>query len=348
MNADVTVYISTKDRYQSTLPLAISSIISQTVLPKKFILFEDGEKFDIRTDGTYLHLLHLLDEKKIEWEVIFGKGLGQVHNHDTAVNICRTKHLWRLDDDNCAEPNVLEGLLNCIEKDSKIGAVGGLVIDPTQIKYNDDPNIKNDLNHIYDQPNVQWFKSRTSEVISVDHLYSSFLYRKDASKHGYCIKLSPVSHREESIFTIEMKRNGWQILVNKGVTTWHLRNSSGGIRSYTDKALWDHDEDIFKKKMEEWKTNVVDNSKYVVLDCGLGDTWNFLNILPEIKKKYGDKLVIACCYPQVFEGQGVRLASIQEAKDKLNSIEQYNIYRWAGERRWNKSLLEAFIGMYLS
>ena len=57
---DVTAYISTKDRYDTTLPLAIASIAMQTVSPKKFILFEDSEPVDIRTNSVYLHLLHML------------------------------------------------------------------------------------------------------------------------------------------------------------------------------------------------------------------------------------------------------------------------------------------------
>jgi glycosyltransferase involved in cell wall biosynthesis len=345
-NADVTAYISTKDRYGTTLPLAMASIINQTVLPKKFIMFQDSEPVDIRTNSLYLHLLHLLDEKKIEWEIVFGPKKGQSWNHQAAITKAKTEWLWRLDDDNIAEPNVLEELLK--SADDKTGAVAGLVIDPSQIKTTDDRNLKNDIAHIYDQPNTQWFKHVRKDVFDVEHLYSSFIYRKKASEHGYCLSLSPVCHREETIFSHEMFRAGWKLKINPNVITWHLREPTGGIRSYTDKSYWDHDEAIFTEKMKLWQTNIKDDNFYVILDAGLGDHWAFKHILQELKEKYKDKLVIACCYPAVFSNDNVKLISIQDAKNKFNNIEKYNLYQWMGENNWKGTLIDAYRKMYLS
>jgi hypothetical protein len=343
---DVTAYISTKDRYLTTLPLAIASIAMQTVTPKKFILFEDGEPTDIRTNRIYLGLLHILTEKGINWSVEFGKQMGQVWNHQKAIDTCTTDFLWRIDDDEYAEPNVLEGLLSCMKDD--VGAVAGLVIDPTQIQTINDKNIKNDLIHIDDQPNVQWAKNTRTDVFEVEHLYSSFLYRKDSAPNGYCLSLSAVGHREETIFSHEIFRNGKKLLVNPNVKTWHLREPTGGIRSHNDKSLWDKDEAIFQKKLKEWETiKPKDESYYLILDNGLGDHFMVKNLLPEILEKHKN-VTIAACYPAVFEGENVKLISIQEAKDKFNgNIDRWDIYRYCGERKWDKSLIEAFKEMYL-
>lgn len=342
---DVTAYISTKDRYFTTLPLAISSIATQTVVPSKFILFEDSEPVDIRTNSVYLHLLHLLNEKGIEWEVVFGKKMGQIHNHQSAIDMCKTEWLWRIDDDNVVEPNVLEELLK--SADAKTGAVAGLVIDPTQIKINYDRTLTNKISGIYSDPNVQWMKQDRTDVFEAEHLYSSFIYRKKASSHGYCLQLSPVGHREETIFSHEMFRAGWKLKVNPNVITWHLREPTGGIRSYTDKNYWESDEFIFSEKMKSWSGTTKDDNFYVVLDNGLGDHFMFKSLLPELKEKYGNKLVMAVCYPKVFEDSGVNLISIAQAKGILNSIEKYNIYKYCGERSWTKPLIEAFREMYL-
>ena len=343
-NADVTAYISTKDRYFTTLTLAISSIATQTVLPKKFILFEDSEPVDIRTTSVYLHLLHLLNEKGIEWEVVFGKKLGQVHNHQKAIEMCKTEWLWRLDDDNIAESNVLENLLKCTTE--KTGAVAGLVIDPTQIKTNTDVTLNNSIKSIYDAPNVQWMKQTRTDVFKVEHLYSSFIYRRAAAKHGYATNLSPAGHREETIFSHEMYRAGWDLYVNPNVVTWHLREPTGGIRSHNDKSYWDSDEEFFKKKMKDW-SGPADTNFYIILDNGLGDHFVFSSLIPELKKKHGDKLVIAACYPSVFEKFDVKIISIAAAKGLLGDIEIYNIYRYCGMREWTKPLIDAFKEMYL-
>ncbi len=341
---DVTAYISTKDRYLTTLPLAISSIATQTVVPSKFILFEDSEPVDIRNNSVYLHLLHLLNEKGIEWEVVFGKKMGQVHNHQLAIDMCKTEWLWRIDDDNVVEPNVLEELLK--SADDKTGAVAGLVIDPTQISVNYDRTLTNKISRIYEDPNVQWMKQIRTDAFEVEHLYSSFIYRKRASSHGYCLRLSPVGHREETIFSHEMFRSGWKLKVNPKATTWHLREPTGGIRSYTDKSYWDSDEIIFSEKIKQWSVDIKNDRYYAVIDAGIGDHFIFKNLIPDLKEKYGERLVIACCYPAVFEDTGVNLISIQEAKNILNNIDQYNIYKYCGERNWTKHILDGYREMY--
>jgi hypothetical protein len=61
----VTAYISTKDRYYTTLPIAIMSIAMQTVRPDKFILYDDGEQKDLRKEKLYSNLFSVLDDKKI-------------------------------------------------------------------------------------------------------------------------------------------------------------------------------------------------------------------------------------------------------------------------------------------
>lgn len=343
---DVTAYVSTKGRYDTTLPMTIASIAMQSVVPKRFILFEDSEPVDIRTNNVYLPLLHVLTNKGIDWSVEFGPKKGQSWNHQKAIDMCKTEWLWRVDDDHICEANVLEELLKCGQDNKDIGAIGGLVIDPTQLQTTSDLNLTNKISEIDSKPNCQWMKHTRTDVFEVEHLYSTFIYRKDASSHGYNLNLSPVCHREESMFSIEMGKKGWKLLVNPNVITWHSRAPEGGIRSYRDPMLWDHDEKIFQNFLQN--INQKDVNFYSVLNGGIGDHFIFRNILPELKERYGDKLVLAVCYPAVFQNDGVKLISIQEAKDRLNgNIEKYDIYRWCGERKWSSSLIEAYRKMYL-
>jgi predicted O-methyltransferase YrrM len=68
----VAAEISTKDRYNTTLPLAIYAIASQTVKVDKLIIFDDGEQIDLRAVPLYAHLFALLQRKGIPWFVNFG------------------------------------------------------------------------------------------------------------------------------------------------------------------------------------------------------------------------------------------------------------------------------------
>lgn len=345
-NIDVTVVISTKDRYFDTLPLCLSSIINQTLKPKKFILFDDGEQKDLREEHLYQNIFSHLDTNGIEWEVAFGSREGQVKNHQKSIEMAKTDWIWRIDDDEIAEPNVLEMLVSNIS--DSVGAVAGLVIDPKNVSfYSESKNLHNKIEDAIDSANVQWYKHKSMKIINVEHLYSSFIFRKEAASHGYCLELSPVGHREETIFTYEMKRQGWDLLVDPRAITWHYRSSQGGIRSYDDSQLWEHDDEIFRHKLDIWNKNI-DKKKLIILDSGLGDHTAFAMVLPEILKKYPN-LILGVCYPEVFEKFDIELISISEAKLICNkeNDELNNVYQWMWNRKWNRNMVEAYREMFL-
>ena len=339
----ITACVSTKNRYNTTLPICIMAIANQTRKPDKLLIIDDGEKKNLNEDPLYLYLFSLLDQKNIPVFVLFGQGKGIPTNHQMFIDCSETNWIWRIDDDEAPEPNVLEELVNCIEPD--VGAIASLVLDPKEAK--DLPNglPNNRIEGIRSEPNIQWFRHKNKEKIEVDHLYSTFLFRKSAAKHGACLSLSPVGHREETIFSHEMKKNGWKIIVTPNAITWHFRNPEGGLREFQDPSLWDHDEKVFNKKLEIW--NIKDDSKLIVLNNGLGDHLSFINILPEIIEKYKE-VSLAVCYPEPFEDFSVKLLSISDAMTITNGkLEQYDIYKWMQDRNWEENIVDAYRGMYL-
>ena len=345
----VTAYISTKDRYHTTLPMAIMSILNQTKTPDEFILIDDGQQIDLRNDPTYLYMFAMLDEKNISWRVLFGKRIGQVANHQILLGEAKHSILWRLDDDNFAESNVLETLYNKLISNDKIGAVASTSLVPGEISNERDTSGL--IKDIFDKANPQWSKFNGEK--EVEHLHNSFLFKKAAAVHGYMDNLSPVGHREETMFTHQMFRNDWKLIVIGDIVTWHLRQPSGGIRSNnSNQKMWEDDEKIFIKWLnnEDIDNLLEDNSDefIAVLDSGLGDHIEFLKILPEIKKKYEDKkIILATCFPDVFKNEEIEQISIAEAKTRLGNIDKYNIYKFMVERDWKKSILKAYERMYL-
>lgn len=115
----------------------------------------------------------------------------------------------------------------------------------------------------------------------------------------------------------------------------------------TDHQMFDHDEKIFNAHLNIWNVNV-DDKKIVVLDCGLGDTYAFKNIMPKLRKKH-NKLTLAVCFPDIFfdEEPGLELISIADAINMFGDIGQFNIYKWMDKNNWDKSLTEAFEKLYL-
>jgi GT2 family glycosyltransferase/cephalosporin hydroxylase len=337
----VSAYISTKDRYNTTLPIAIAGVIGQTVKPSELIIYDDGEQKDLRGDSVYSCLFKMLDESKIEWKVCFGEKKGQVANHQRALTECKYDIIWRLDDDNFPEANVLELLLDKLLSDDSIGGVAGRSVIPDQkISKNDASSLIQDL---YTKPNIQWTEFHGSE--EVDHFHNTFLFKKEAAKHGYHMGLSPVGHREETMFTFGMKLAGWKLYVMGDVITWHLRQPYGGIRSYQDGSMWEHDERIFKKWLL-YNYGELKNYFLVVLDSGLGDHLEFATILPELKKKHKN-IILATCYPEVFnDDPDITQISIADAIARLGNIDNHNIYKFMGERNWKNSIKDAYRTLY--
>lgn len=342
-NIEVTVEIATKNRYHTTLPLCLISIANQTYKPKKIIIFDDGEHKDLRNDPTYQSIFALLTTKGINWEVLFGERKGQVFCHQIALQISETEWIWRVDDDDAPEANVLEILVSNIRDD--VGAISGLILTPGNVSH-DRGEASSFIEDIYAKPNLQWFIFEGTR--EVDHFNNSFLYRKSAAKHGYCMELSPVGHREETMFTYEIRLAGYKLILDPRAVIWHMRDPQGGIRSYESQFFWQHDEKIFQQKLEGYKVKTK-KIKLVILECGLGDHYAFKMILDEIRQKNeGVKITIANCYPEVFvDEENVSQISIEDAKKLVGNIDDYNVYKFMIMNNWQGSLVEAFRKMYV-
>jgi FkbM family methyltransferase len=341
---EVTCIISTKDRYFSTLPHTLVAVCMQTYKPSYLILFDDGEQRDLRGEPLYSHIFSLLDYygMKDKWQVVFGERKGQVLNHIKSVNMAKTELIWRLDDDTVPEPDVLEKLIK--NMGPRVSAVGGLVITSTDIRQK--PMLaSNKIEDIYLGMNEQWYlHPEGSMPREVDHLYSSFIYRKSIAE--YCTELSPVGHREESILTYAMTKKGYANILEPRAKTWHFRNPTGGIRSHTNAQYYANDERVFSRYMNEWGIRVKEHA-YVVLDNGIGDHYAFKYWLPEyIERNKDKKCVFFTCFPEVFSDTGITQASIADAKQMSLDLDKYHIYKWMIDNNWKKNLPWAFKQMY--
>jgi len=349
---NVTVDVCTKGRYYSTLPSCLISIATQSVLPEKIIIVDDtalAERIDLRNISVYQNIFSLFDKKGIKWEVVFGDDRGQVFGHNIVLESAKTDFIWRIDDDGFAENNVLEKLYSLISNDKKVGAVSCSILDPKSYSVSDEERTEtaNLMKNLFASPNFQWVKYNKSFTVDAEHLYSSFLYRKKAAVHGFCRILSKVGHREETIFTHEMFRHGYRLLIDTGAIVWHLREEKGGIRKGSNEEMFNNDEGVFKKYMNEWKIED-EGCKLIVLNSGIGDHYMFRSVFPEILEKHKDKeFILAVCYPEVFEEfKDIEIISIADA-EKICDTDKYNIYKFCIDNNWKGHLTDAYRKMYL-
>ena len=312
--------ISTRGRYDTTLALAMMSVINQTLRPDKLIVFDDNENpRDLRETQHYLYIFQLLSEVGIEWEWVWAEKKGQHYNHQRA-NTMGYKWVWRLDDDTIAEPNVLANLYSHVT--DEVGCVGGAILTPPIMR---DIVATGKIADIDAEPNIQWAHIKQKQ--EVDHLHCSFLYR--AGIVDYNLNLSRVAHREETLFTYELHKKGYKNFVVPNAVTWHLKNKEGGIRD-GDYQMFEHDEALFRNKL-----NLADNT-IVVLDNGIGDHIVFKHVLPDIKNP-----IVFSCFPNVVPGR-----SIADAYATLGSLDPYNIYAKMDKWNWKGSMEDAFRKLY--
>jgi GT2 family glycosyltransferase len=322
--------IPTKNRYFTTLPLAIESVIQQTVKPDRLIIYDDGDHTDLRNHATYRYLFRTLDSVGINWNVEFTAGGGQHKAHQKA-NTEGYELVWRLDDDTVAEPDVLQKLL--WHMNDGVGAVAGSVITPGE-EANSQWFAKK-LFEIHFGPNIQWKRGRG--VHEVEHLYSSFLYR--AGIVNYNLDLSEVAHREETMFSHSIFLKGYKLLVDRSITTWHYRNPEGGIRTKKDPKLWEHDEEVFRRQIDKWGYKLVANSH------GLGDHFAFVNVIPKLLEKYR-KLIIFCMFPDAFDNiKNIDVYPLGMAEKW--GVKNVGLYEWCTLNNWKRSIVEAYEKMYL-
>lgn len=340
---DVTAEISTKNRYE-TLAHAIQSVGNQTVPPKKLIIWDDSDNpADIRKSSIFFNILKTFERKGIQWEVLMGPRVGQVFNHQSTIDAAQTKWIWRIDDDNIAEPDCLQKLLEVGESDPKIGGVAGCVLHPGVVFHpNATSGLIADSNFKYA---LQFAKF--SGVREVEHFYSTFLFKKEAAVHGYCRELSRVGHREETIFSHEMYRAGWKLMVNGDAVTWHWQYPTGGIRTCSNPEFWQKDQQVFEKKIKQWGVTF-NQYKFIYLNNGIGDHFDFRKILPEIKAKHKN-IIVSACYPEAFfDEKDVEIIDLNSGQILSNGdVEKYDVYKFCFDRNWNKSLVEAFRQIYL-
>jgi len=322
----ITADICTKDRYETGLPLALMSIINQTRTPDSIIIYDDSlNRIDMRENETLRYIFNLFDQKKIEWEVLFGRQRGQHIGHQIIQDMAKDL-VWRMDDDCIAEPNVLYQLESRFT--STTGAIGGLVLMPNAQEKECEPNSIINL-----MDNCQWYKWHG--IKQVEHLYSSYLYRKGIQ--NYDLSLSSVAHREETLHSYGIFKKGYGVFVDSGAITWHLRSNIGGIR--TGKPEWWHNDEItFQETL-----NSYEGRKIVFLDSGKGDHLVFkVAVLPKLKEKYKE-VTLAVCWPEIFPEE--KCISLNEGA-KICNPENHNISKWMHDHHWDKELKFAYAQMY--
>jgi hypothetical protein len=228
INNKVTTVISTRNRTTTTLPICLQSILSSTTLPRKLILIDDNDE-QITNHNIIKYLLTSLSLYGIV--IVLAKGKRSIiHNRQLELDLTdeSDEFIYRIDDDQALNYDTLHLLSTTLSDDSDLAAVAGLVLNPLNVRKV--PLVaSNKIEDIFLDLNLQWFVDHPDEIITnnVDHLYSSFIYRRQRviAIGGYDTNLSQHAEREETILTFKLSRSN-KIAINTNAITNHYQINS--------------------------------------------------------------------------------------------------------------------------
>lgn len=360
---DLAVVVSTKNRYFTSLPLLLTSIVNSNCLPSILLIYDDNDNpLDLRLNPVYSNIFKMLEIQGCKYEVVFGEKRGLTFNHLNSMEKLKKEYkniniVLRVDDDVILRHDTIERLM--IEfKDPLVGAVAPKLYIPDILlqkkkefigdNYNEE--IYNKLDEINSRDNIQWENPfMTNKVFEVEHLNGScFLYKlkrglEMKEKYGYYLqKLSPLCFREDTIWTQGIKRCGWKLKVTTKAEAWHT--PYGGSEKNFNNI--EKDQKIFEEFIPEKKPiEKEEKENILVVNNGLGDHLVLKGILSRyFSEKHNVKFKLATCYPEVFKTLPVEQISIVESDRLLSKeeIDRCNLYKFMADNKWNRRIEEAY------
>ncbi len=249
---EVTALVTTCDRYDTTLPLCLMSIINQTYKPNRIVLVDDNQEKKFYDYEILRNILILCKYKDIKFDYFYGPSKGCTYALDLGLKKIEQGWILKVDDDNVLEPNILELYVKNIS--DNVGVMGGLIIDNDSLTRGWDiqKNEYNRLCDVYSVWNVQMITNQSTDIKEVEHVYSNYFFKKDETIVPD-LRLTPSCHREDTIFTYQYFKKGYKLLVIPESKTYHLNyaESTGDNRHSIDSFI--KNEMIFIDKLKEWE-----------------------------------------------------------------------------------------------
>ena len=298
MDKKVTIVIPTKNRYDA-LAMTLWSLYNQTFKDWDLLILDNSdERIDVREHHLIGQILDMMLRAGNGWQLLFNDEPGPQTGHQLGLDTSETEFIWRIDDDEMAQPDTLERLYNAISKDKNIGAIAPLVLLPDSQKIDFVP---------WTAGKIGWadycFQNQDctfDKLVDVEHLHSSFIYRREVGLEigGFFQGFSRVGHREETDFSYRIHKAGYKLLVDTGARITHLKMSTGGIRSNNpNHELWLADDRMFWERVRSMNPENI----FVPMLCGIGDVISSTPMLQGLQEKNPDKqIVIGTEFPNII------------------------------------------------
>jgi len=245
--------------------LLLQSLLNQTYQDFDIIIIDDNSNNFLYENTTFISLLKLHQNLNHNITIIKGQQKGPSQAGQLLLENSESELILRLDDDIILQEDCVEKLINCLNNDEEIVAVGPIYLLPFEAISKQMIDLNNHPDYIQwgrvyereDKININGSLQmnillNSPEYIPVEHLHSGFLYKKSALEEigGYFLGYSKVSHREETDISYRLLLNCGELQICTSAVAFHFHPFWGGIRTDengkpNDTALWEHDEKLF-------------------------------------------------------------------------------------------------------
>lgn len=249
MKNNITVLLTTCDRYDTSLPLCLLSILNQTRKPDRIVIVDDSVNNKFYNNAQIKQLLVVAKYKNISIDYYLGDKKGAVPALQRGYEKIKDGWVLKVDDDHILNSDIIELYESNIT--DEIGAMGCIIIDNFAFTRKEtDVKMSSKMEDFFSHFNVQMVLHQSEEPKEVEHIYSSYFFRKEALDK-FPVEIQPSSIREETIVTYSIFRKNYKLLVFPKGEIYHLHNNDGN-KKWGDEHVYKN-QLTFIEKLKEWK-----------------------------------------------------------------------------------------------
>jgi glycosyltransferase involved in cell wall biosynthesis len=209
MESNSYVLVTPARNEEAYIEKTIKSVISQTILPKKWVIVSDGS-ID-RTDEivytyskiySFVQLVHIEEQKKRD----FGSKVDALNKAYNKLKYIEYEFIGNLDADISLDPYYYESVIKKFQRNAKLGIAGGFIFEKNNGKFKTRPS--NSIRSVAGA--IQMFRRECYESIG---------------------GLSPIEiGGEDWLAEVMARMKGWQVEAFPEIKTFHHRHtgSAGG------------------------------------------------------------------------------------------------------------------------
>jgi len=211
----------------------MNSLANQSSFDFELVVVDDGTR-DSRDDERIGRAINILATVGVPVNYVKNSTqIGLTKSRNIAKDVARSEIIIKLDDDHYCDSDFVGQLISSFAGRPKAGCVGSLfplLRDGINVPEHC-PTRFGVLGEKWENQQLNLYAADSPTVVPADTVRGIMAYRKVPDiRHDE--RLSKISHREDTIFSIEYLKRGYCNFVNTRAIAYHLYAKNGGCRSF--------------------------------------------------------------------------------------------------------------------